>query len=71
MIAIAIAVVKAWRNLMRRYDGYATSAAAIGATVTVAVHALGDFSLEVAGNVYLYIALIALGVARFRRAGAR
>ena len=71
MIAIAIAVVKAWRNLMRRSDGYATSAAAIGATVTVAVHALGDFSLEVAGNVYLYIALIALGVARFRRAGAR
>ena len=69
MLAVAIAVVKAWRNIMRRSDGYATSAAAIGATVTVAVHALGDFSLEVAGNVYLFVALIALGVARFRRAG--
>ena len=69
MLAVAIAVVKAWRNIMRRSDGYATSAAAIGATVTVAVHSLGDFSLEVAGNVYLFVALIALGVARFRRAG--
>lgn len=70
MVVVAIAVVKAWKNLMRRSDGYATSAAAIGATVTVAVHALGDFSLEVAGNVYLFVALIALGVARFRRAGS-
>lgn len=71
MIAVAIAGVKAGRNLVRRSDGYATSAATIGAIVTVAVHALGDFSLEVAGNTYLFIALIALGVARFRRAGVR
>lgn len=39
------------------------SLAAIGVAITFAVHSIFDFSLEIQGNVYLMLAVLALGVA--------
>ena len=43
-------------------SGKALRLAALGVLVTEAVHALGDFSLEIAGNLYFFVAIIALGL---------
>ena len=44
--------------------GKALRLAALGVLVTEAVHALGDFSLEIAGNLYFFVAIMALGLSR-------
>ncbi len=52
------------RNLWRR-DGFATAAAAaLGCLGVAAVHSLGDFSLEIPANVYVFLCILALGLAR-------
>lgn len=52
------------RNLWRR-DGFATAAAAaLGGLGVAAVHSLGDFSLEIPANVYVFQCILALGLAR-------
>lgn len=42
------------------------AAAASGVIILGALHSLGDFSLEIAANTYVFVAIIALGLARRR-----
>ena len=61
LLAAAMACV---RSLWRR-DGFATAAAAaLGGLGVAAVHSLGDFSLEIPANVYVFQCILALGLAR-------
>ncbi|MBI1417897.1 MAG: hypothetical protein GC146_11800 [Limimaricola sp.] len=70
IIVVAAGGLQSLANLRRRSKAFAASAAACGATVTVAVHSTVDFSLEMAGNDYLFLAILALGVVRFGHRGS-
>lgn len=52
------------RAIRRRELAYLPAVVAVAVMVVAAVHSLGDFSLEIAANTYLYVTLIALGLAR-------
>jgi O-antigen ligase len=54
----------------RRAD-VALPVAALASTVLVAVHSLVDFSLEMQANLFLYLAVLALGLARDGRSSYR
>lgn len=52
---------------LRAEDGFPTNAAAaIGAIVLGAIHSLGDFSLEIPANNYVFLVILGLGVAQRR-----
>ena len=52
---------------LRGADGFpANAAAAIGVIVLGAVHSLGDFSLEIPANIYVFLVILGLGVAQRR-----
>lgn len=67
ILAVAILLVK----LLYRKDaekGYpGLSAAAVGAVTLAAVHSLGDFSLEIPANAYMFVAILCLGLGRPRQ----
>ncbi|WP_291832683.1 O-antigen ligase family protein [Limimaricola sp.] len=65
LLVVGAMGAQAFGNLRRRTHSFAASAAACGVVITVAVHSTVDFSLEMAGNVYLFLAIMALGVVRF------
>lgn len=54
--------------IRKREKDYALSVAALAALVTAAIHSLIDFSLEIQANVFLLLALTAVGIARRRSA---
>lgn len=62
-LAIAAHLLSIVRN---RPTDYALSVAAFAALLLAATHSLVDFSLEMQANVFLLLALIALGIARNR-----
>ena len=51
-----------WRKLRSGTDFPAQAAGALGVMVLGAVHALGDFSLEIPANNYLFLAIVGLGL---------
>lgn len=57
-----IAIAMRFRSSRSRLDT-APQAAAIAVTLTCAVHSLADFSLEVAANTLLFLAILACGLA--------
>ena len=64
LIAIAIAFWAMVRNLWLRERSFVPAACGAAVVVVVALHSFGDFSLEIAANVYLFVAIVALGMAR-------
>ncbi len=67
IIVVAAAFAKSFQHLWRRKAGYTQAAAACGVILLGAIHSTVDFSLEIAANVYLFIAIMALGVSHLRR----
>ena len=63
VFAAFIFMIAALRNSARNH---LPSAAAGGVIILGAVHSLGDFSLEIAANTYVFVAIVALGMARRR-----
>lgn len=64
LLLVAAIVVRIFTGSSQRVRLSVESAAAIGATVTVAIHSLVDFSLEIQGVALFYTALLAIGAAR-------
>lgn len=65
-LAAAVAFVSIIGALRDPASNHLTAAAAGGVIVLGALHSLGDFSLEIAANTYVFVAIIALGMARRR-----
>ena len=61
LLLAAVAVIL-WRKLRAENDFPAQAAGAIGVMVVGALHSLGDFSLEMPANNYLFLAVIGLGM---------
>jgi O-antigen ligase len=61
-LLLTAAAVVLWRQMVspRGFSGLAL--AGIGVLVLGAVHSLGDFSLEIPANVYLFVTIIGLGL---------
>lgn len=66
MIAVALTFGCAFGHAMRRKAAYAVPIAAVGATVVAALHSTVDFSLEMPGNVFVLLLLLAMGSAQIR-----
>lgn len=64
VVAGGAALWRLWRYLGTRPPDAGLPVAALAATVLVAVHSLVDFSLEMQANLFLYLAVLALGLAR-------
>ncbi len=56
------AAIKLWRQVSAPYGFSGLALAGIGVVVLGAVHSLGDFSLEIPANVYLFLTIIGLGL---------
>lgn len=70
VVTLGVVGLGLWRRL-RAPEGFGGIAAAgIGALVLGAVHSIADFSLEIPANVYLLVAILALGLGRQARQGA-
>ena len=67
MIAVLIAFVYALRTLAERDRGLFPPAVVIGVIVLGAIHSLGDFSLEIPANTYVFVAIVAIGLSRRSR----
>lgn len=61
-ILLAVAGWSMWRNL-RQPTNFVLPAAGLGALTLGAVHSLGDFSLEIPANVFVFLAICGLGIA--------
>ena len=64
MLLVAGIGADALRLYLRRRGDWACPAAAVSAIVVVAIHSVVDFSLEIEANVFLFLAILAVGVAR-------
>lgn len=64
LLIVAAIVFRLLSNRQNRARPSVERTAAIGATVTVAVHSLVDFSLEMQAVALMYVAILALGSAR-------
>ena len=69
IVAGAMLGVSLVQRLMRRRVNIAMPAAALGALVLGALHSTMDFSLEMPANMFLFLAILGLGVAHRRRVG--
>lgn len=65
-LAAAVAFVYMIGALRDPDRNHMPAAAAAGVVILGGVHSLGDFSLEIAANTYMFVAVIALGIARRR-----
>lgn len=63
-ILLTIAGVISWRRLSDEQGFPSFAAGAIGVLVMGGVHSLGDFSLEVPANNFVFLLLVGLGIAR-------
>lgn len=61
-LLLAVVAVILWRKLREGYHFPAQAAGALGALVIGAIHSLGDFSLEIPANNYLFLAIVGLGM---------
>ena len=66
LVALAMIARRCLQNYRHRTSLIAPPAAAIGAMLTAGLHSVGDFSLEIQANVFLFLAILALGIARHR-----
>lgn len=71
MVALLWFGIRLLRENRSPLGGQALRLAALGVLVTEAVHALGDFSLEIAGNLYFFVAIMALGLSGAAPGGTR
>lgn len=60
--ALLWCAVRLLRGIRSARGDKAFGIAALGILATEAVHALGDFSLEIAGNLYFFVTVLALGL---------
>lgn len=58
--------IDALRLVLQRRGDWTAPGAAVGVIVVAAIHSLVDFSLEMEANVFVFLALLAIGVARAR-----
>tara|TARA_B110000908_G_C10058388_1_gene359443 strand:- start:546 stop:776 length:231 start_codon:yes stop_codon:yes gene_type:complete len=56
--------LKALRNSNR---DYALSISALAVIIVAGIHSLVDFSLEIQANVFLFLAILALGLAKIQK----
>jgi len=71
MLMVVFAAVTALRQYQRSPSHWAPPLAALGVIIAGAVHSTVDFSLEIEANVYMFLAIIAIGVARVGSKGGR
>lgn len=55
------------RSLLRTDSGWVSQAVALGAIVLCALHSLVDFSLEIQANTFVFLAIVAAGLAATRQ----
>ncbi|MEC8040207.1 MAG: O-antigen ligase family protein [Pseudomonadota bacterium] len=63
LVLVGAVFVKLLRALRQRQHGYGPAAIGCAVIILAAVHSLADFSFEIAANVYVFIALVCLGLA--------
>ena len=67
MLGLFLIALRLWTTVRRSAPRpRPLAAAALGLIAAEAVHGLGDFSLEITGNLYLFLAALALGLAEGR-----
>ncbi|EEW24570.1 O-antigen ligase family protein [Rhodobacter ferrooxidans] len=66
LLALLVAGRACLSNFRRRTSLIAQPVAALGVLITAGLHSLGDFSLEISANLFLFLAILALGMARHR-----
>lgn len=66
MLAMILVAVRLLGKIRRSASPDPLAVAALGLIVAETVHALGDFSLEITGNLYFFLAVLALGLAERR-----
>lgn len=64
ILMILLAFGQLIRAVVQRELAFLPASVAVAVIVLCAVHSLGDFSLEIAANVYVFITLVALGLAK-------
>ncbi len=67
MLALLIATMRLVRSVRRRASAFAMPVAALGILALGSLHSLVDFSLEIQANVFLFLAILALGLGQLRR----
>lgn len=62
---LAVAIIAFWflRNIVSRHGSWRAQVAGLAVIILGGVHSLADFSLEIPANTFLFIALIAAGLA--------
>lgn len=68
ILILAILLIEALVLYLRRRADWAAPSIAVGAMLVGAIHSLVDFSLEIEANMFLLLALVAIGIARPRQA---
>lgn len=66
MLGLILLGLRLWATVRRNTRPRPFAAASLGLFAAEAVHGMGDFSLEIAGNLYLFLAVLALGLAEGR-----
>jgi len=61
---VCLAFGQLLRAFRLREQAYLPASIAVAVCVLVGFHALGDFSMEIAANVYVFVTLVALGLAK-------
>lgn len=61
-LLLTVAAVVLWRQMLSPQGFSGLALAGLGVLVLGAVHSLGDFSLEIPANVYLFLTIIGLGL---------
>ncbi len=64
LLITAICFVGALRQMRERATSFTPAAVACSVIVACAIHSLGDFSLEIAANTYVFVALVGIGISR-------
>lgn len=64
MLLLAYCAVKLLRSVRDGSNFPIAASAALGALVLGAIHSLGDFSLEMPANVYVFLAILGMGMAK-------
>jgi len=63
ILLIGLIGIKAWRIFRSTRRRWINAAIALGVITTAAIHSLADFSLEIQAVAYLFVAILAIGMA--------